>query len=68
MQHPSGRGAASFRRAGFNADFTTIEQGVKRYVSGYLDRADRYSRDGAREPVAFHARKRGDFQTFPPPL
>jgi hypothetical protein len=38
----------NLRRAGFNADFTTIEQGVKRYVSGYLDRADRYSRDGAR--------------------
>ena len=32
----------NLRRAGFNADFTTLEDGVKRYVSGYLDRADRY--------------------------
>ena len=32
----------NLRRAGFDADFTTIEEGVKRYVSGYLDRADRY--------------------------
>jgi ADP-L-glycero-D-manno-heptose 6-epimerase len=32
----------NLRRAGFDADFTTIEDGVKRYVSGYLDRADRY--------------------------
>jgi hypothetical protein len=30
------------RRAGFNADFTSLEDGVKQYVSGYLDRADRY--------------------------
>jgi ADP-L-glycero-D-manno-heptose 6-epimerase len=32
----------NLRRAGFDADFTTIEDGVKRYVGGYLDRADRY--------------------------
>jgi len=32
----------NLRRAGFNADFTTLEDGVKRYVSCYLDRADRY--------------------------
>ncbi len=32
----------NLRRAGFDADFTTIEDGVKRYVCGYLDRADRY--------------------------
>ncbi len=32
----------NLRRAGFNADFTTLEEGVKRYVSCYLDRADRY--------------------------
>jgi ADP-L-glycero-D-manno-heptose 6-epimerase len=32
----------NLRRAGFEADFTSIEQGVKRYVSGHLDRADRY--------------------------
>jgi hypothetical protein len=30
------------RRAGFNADFASVEDGVKRYVGGYLDRADRY--------------------------
>jgi ADP-L-glycero-D-manno-heptose 6-epimerase len=30
------------RRAGFTADFLTLEEGVKRYVSGYLDRADRF--------------------------
>jgi ADP-L-glycero-D-manno-heptose 6-epimerase len=33
---------ANLRRAGFNADFTTLEDGVKQYVTGYLDRADRY--------------------------
>ena len=33
---------ANLRRAGFNADFTSLEAGVKRYVSCYLDRADRY--------------------------
>jgi ADP-L-glycero-D-manno-heptose 6-epimerase len=32
----------SLRRAGFNADFLSLEDGVKRYVTGYLDRADRY--------------------------
>jgi ADP-L-glycero-D-manno-heptose 6-epimerase len=32
----------SLRRAGFNADFAELEDGVKRYVSGYLDCADRY--------------------------
>jgi ADP-L-glycero-D-manno-heptose 6-epimerase len=32
----------NLRRAGFNADFATLEEGVKRYVNGYLDRADRY--------------------------
>jgi len=32
----------NLRRAGFNADFATLEDGVKRYVSNYLDRADRY--------------------------
>jgi len=32
----------NLRRAGFNADFTTLEEGVKRYVSCYLDRADRH--------------------------
>jgi hypothetical protein len=30
------------RRAGFSADFLTLEEGVKRYVKGYLDRADRF--------------------------
>ena len=30
------------RRAGFAADFLTLEEGVKRYVTGYLDRADRF--------------------------
>jgi ADP-L-glycero-D-manno-heptose 6-epimerase len=32
----------SLRRAGYNADFATLEDGVKRYVSDYLDRTDRY--------------------------
>ncbi len=32
----------NLRRAGFRADFATLEDGVKRYVTGYLDRADRY--------------------------
>jgi ADP-L-glycero-D-manno-heptose 6-epimerase len=32
----------NLRRAGFNAGFMTLEDGVKRYVSGYLDRADSY--------------------------
>jgi hypothetical protein len=30
------------RRAGFNADFTPLEDGVRQYVTGYLDRADRH--------------------------
>jgi len=32
----------NLRRAGFNADFATLEDGVRRYVTCYLDRADRY--------------------------
>jgi len=32
----------NLRRAGFNADFATLEAGVERYVTGYLDRPDRY--------------------------
>ena len=32
----------NLRRAGFAADFLTLEAGVKRYVNGYLDRADRF--------------------------
>ena len=32
----------NLRRAGFGAEFATLEDGVKRYVSCYLDRADRY--------------------------
>ena len=30
------------RRAGYNADFTPLETAVGQYVTGYLDRADRY--------------------------
>lgn len=33
---------ANLRRAGYNADFTPLETAVKRYVTCYLDRADRY--------------------------
>jgi ADP-L-glycero-D-manno-heptose 6-epimerase len=33
---------ANLRRAGFNADFTPLEDGVRQYVTGYLDRADRH--------------------------
>jgi ADP-L-glycero-D-manno-heptose 6-epimerase len=33
---------ANLRRAGYNADFTSLEAGVKRYVQCFLDRADRY--------------------------
>jgi ADP-L-glycero-D-manno-heptose 6-epimerase len=33
---------ANLRRAGYNADFTTLEDAVQRYVTGYLDRVDRY--------------------------
>jgi ADP-L-glycero-D-manno-heptose 6-epimerase len=32
----------NLRRAGFAANFTALEDGVRSYVSGYLDRADRY--------------------------
>ena len=33
---------ANLRRAGFNADFTPLEDGVRQYVTGYLDHADRH--------------------------
>jgi ADP-L-glycero-D-manno-heptose 6-epimerase len=33
---------ANLRRAGYNADFTALEEAVQRYVTGYLDRPDRY--------------------------
>ena len=33
---------SGLRRAGFVADFTSLGDGVKRYVSGHLNRADRY--------------------------
>ena len=32
----------NLRHAGYNADFVPLEEAVKRYVSGYLNRADRY--------------------------
>jgi ADP-L-glycero-D-manno-heptose 6-epimerase len=32
----------NLRRAGYNADFTPLEDAVRHYVSGFLDRADRY--------------------------
>ncbi len=32
----------NLRRAGYNAHFTPLEEAVRRYVTGYLDRADRY--------------------------
>ncbi len=32
----------NLRRAGYNADFTPLEEAVKRYVNCFLDRADRY--------------------------
>ena len=32
----------NLRRAGFNADFMPLDDGVARYVSQYLDRADRF--------------------------
>jgi len=32
----------NLRRAGYNADFTPLEEAVARYVNGYLDRTDRY--------------------------
>ncbi len=33
---------ANLRRAGFTAEFMTVEAGVKNYISNYLDRADRF--------------------------
>ncbi len=33
---------ANLRRAGYNAHFTALEEAVRRYVTGYLDGADRY--------------------------
>lgn len=32
----------NLRRAGYNAEFTTLEDAVRRYVTQYLDRPDRY--------------------------
>ncbi|HZC56593.1 MAG TPA: ADP-glyceromanno-heptose 6-epimerase [Xanthobacteraceae bacterium] len=32
----------NLRRAGYNADFTPLDIAVRRYVTNYLDRADRY--------------------------
>jgi len=32
----------NLRRAGYNAGFTPLESAVGHYVTGYLDRADRY--------------------------
>ena len=32
----------NLRRAGYDAGFTPLEDGVQRYVTGFLDRADRY--------------------------
>jgi ADP-L-glycero-D-manno-heptose 6-epimerase len=32
----------NLRRAGYNADFTPLEAAVGQYVTGYLDREDRY--------------------------
>jgi ADP-L-glycero-D-manno-heptose 6-epimerase len=32
----------NLRRAGYNADFITLEKGVERYVTQFLDTADRY--------------------------
>jgi ADP-L-glycero-D-manno-heptose 6-epimerase len=32
----------NLRRAGYDAQFATLEEGVRRYVCGYLERADRY--------------------------
>jgi ADP-L-glycero-D-manno-heptose 6-epimerase len=32
----------NLRCAGYNADFTTLEEAVQRYVTGYLDRPDRH--------------------------
>jgi ADP-L-glycero-D-manno-heptose 6-epimerase len=33
---------ANLRGAGYNADFTALEEAVQRYATGYLDRPDRY--------------------------
>ena len=32
----------NLRRAGYNAGFTPLDTAVARYVTGYLDRQDRY--------------------------
>ena len=32
----------NLRRAGYNAGFTSLEEAVKRYVTQFLDTADRY--------------------------
>jgi len=32
----------NLRRAGYNADFTALEEAVRRYVTSYLDSADRF--------------------------
>jgi ADP-L-glycero-D-manno-heptose 6-epimerase len=32
----------NLRRAGYNADFTALEEAVRRYVTQYLDGGDRY--------------------------
>ena len=32
----------NLRRAGYNAGFTSLEDGVKRYVTQFLNTADRY--------------------------
>jgi len=32
----------NLRKAGYNAGFTPVEEGVRRYVTAYLDRPDRY--------------------------
>jgi len=32
----------NLRRAGYNAGFTPLEEAVRRYVTGFLDRSDRY--------------------------
>ena len=32
----------NLRNAGYDAQFTALEEGVRRYVTGYLDRPDRY--------------------------
>jgi ADP-L-glycero-D-manno-heptose 6-epimerase len=33
---------SNLRRAGYSANFQTLEEGVKNYVSRYLDRVDRF--------------------------